>query len=134
MTTLKPKPSDSKPMTPASCALGCGLWLIVMALPAAAFLFAVQGELKWARGPADLVEDRLFLVNEARASGLGYVASRVTRDDSGAGGPLCVQTQVAYWLWRNEEADDPNVRYCQCYTRRSDGQYQLNGDACPGNE
>jgi len=102
-------------MTPASCALGCGLWLIIMLIPAVAFTFAAQGELKWTRGPNDLVEDRLFLVNEARASGLGYFSSRVTRDESGAGGPVCVQTSVAYWLWRNEEGSDQNTRYCQCY-------------------
>jgi hypothetical protein len=117
-------------MTPRSCALGCGLWLVIMSLPALAFLLATQGELAWRRGPNNLEEDRLFLINEPAAGGLGYLAARraASPDDD----LFCVRTTVSYFLWRNDAGEDPNTRFCQCYTRPSTGAYELSDRACPG--
>jgi hypothetical protein len=118
-------------MTARSCALGCGLWLLVMAVPALAFWLAVQRELSWTRGPGGLVQDRLFYIDEPRAGGLGYLAARVIQDQTATGGPLCVRTRVTYWLWRDVEGGDQNADFCQCYTRAA-AAFQLTAAACPG--
>lgn len=122
----------SRPMTPRSCALGCGLWLAVMAVPFLAFVLAARNEFAWSRGPGDLVQDRLFVINEPGAAGLGYLAARPVSDATAEGGPLCLRTTVVYFLWRNAEGGDPNVVYCQCYTRAVDGAFELAANSCPG--
>jgi hypothetical protein len=119
-------------MTPRSCALGCGLWLVVMALPVLALWLATQRELSWSRGPGGLVQDRVFLVDEPDAAGLGYLTARVARDDTATGGPVCVRTQVAYLLWRNLAAEDPSAVFCQCYTQAGNGTLELAATTCPG--
>lgn len=124
-----PNTTLDKPMTPRGCALGCLLWLAVMAAPALIFYLAVQGELDWRRGPGNLEEDRLFVVNEPAAAGVGYLASRLA--DDAADGVVCVRTTVTYFLWRNDEGGEPNARYCTCYTRNAAGEYEANGQACP---
>lgn len=121
----------SRPMTPRSCALGCGLWLALMAVPALVLWLGVQREIVWARGPGGLEQDRLFLVSEDQAAGLGYLAARVVRDEGSAGGPVCVRTSVAYWLWRNDAGGQANALYCQCYTPAPSG-WALNASTCPG--
>lgn len=116
-------------MTRRSCALGCLIWLAVMAVPAVIFYLAVQGELDWRRGPGSLEEDRLFVINEPAASGLGYLASRLT--DDAADGVVCVRTTVTYFLWRNDEGSEQNVSYCTCYARNAAGTFEPSGQACP---
>lgn len=118
-------------MTARSCALGCGLWLLVMAGPALAFWLATQRELAWTRGPGGLVLDRVFYLNEPDAGGLGYQAARLVQDQTAAGGPVCVRTHVAYLLWRNTGGGSQDADYCQCYTRAAEA-YQLTAAACPG--
>jgi hypothetical protein len=118
-------------MTRRSCALGCGLWVLVMTVPALAFLLAAQRELNWSRGPGGLVQDRVFYIDEPQAGGLGYLSSRVVRDETAAGGPLCLKTRVVYLLWRDVEGGDQNVDYCQCYTRDTE-MFQLTAATCPG--
>jgi len=113
-------------MTPRSCALGCGLWLLVMVLPLVGFFLAVNGELAWRRGPGNLEVDRLFLINEPNASGLGYEAARLT-----SGETFCLRTNVLYFLWRNEEGGNPNAAYGQLYQRNASGQLELTGETCP---
>lgn len=126
------RPAASRPMTPRSCALGCGLWLAVMAVPILACLLATQNELAWSRGPGGLVQDRVFVINEPGAAGLGYLAARVVSDATAEAGVLCLRTTVVYLLWRNAEGGDQNVAYCQCYTRGADGVFALAADSCPG--
>lgn len=113
-------------MTPRSCALGCGLWLVVMMLPLLAFFLAVNGELAWRRGPSNLEVDRLFLINEPGVSGLGYEAARLV----GIEAP-CLQTSVSYFLWRNDEGGNQNAAYGQRYQRNATGQLEPTGEACP---
>lgn len=126
------RPAGARPMTPLGCALGCGAWLAVMAVPLLAFVLATQNELTWSRGPAGLVQDKVFVINEPGASGLGYQAARLVGGEAAAGGPICLRTTVVYLLWRNDEGGDPNVSYCQCYTRAADGALVLAAAACPG--
>lgn len=118
-----------KPMTSGGCALGCLLWLAVMAVPALIFYLAVQGELDWRRGPGKLEEDRLFVINEPGAAGVGYLASRLA--DDATDGAVCVRTTVTYFLWRNDEGGEPNAHYCMCYSRNAAGDYEPNDQACP---
>lgn len=118
--------ADNQKMTPRSCALGCGLWLVVMMLPLLAFFLAVNGELAWRRGPENLEVDRLFLINELGASGLGYEAARLTGGDA-----PCLQTSVSYFLWRNAEGGNQNAAYGQRYQRTASGQLEPTGEACP---
>jgi hypothetical protein len=125
------KSPASSPLSRRGCALGCGLWLVIMALPVLAFVLATQNEIGWARGPGDLVQDKVFLVNEPQAGGLGFLSARVMADTGAADGEVCVRTTVAYLLWRNAEGGDPNVAFCQCYTRTADGLYQLDRSICP---
>ncbi|MBP7693489.1 MAG: hypothetical protein KA764_16320 [Anaerolineales bacterium] len=115
-------------MSRRGCVLGCGAWLLLMALPLLALWLAVQREVVWTRGPAGLEQDRVFYLDEPQAGGLGYLAARVVRD---AAGQVCVQTRVTYWLWRSAEAGDPAAAYCQCYTRAAGG-LELSADPCPG--
>ena len=119
-------------MTPRSCALGCLIWLVVMGLPVLAFMLATWGELAWRRGLNDFEEDRVFLVSEPNAGGLGYLSARIILDQSPADGPLCVRTRVVYLLWRNDENINPNVNYCKCYLRGQAGQFELSDIACAG--
>ncbi|MGQ0601513.1 MAG: hypothetical protein ACT4QE_07435 [Anaerolineales bacterium] len=114
-------------MTRRSCALGCGAWLLVMGLPLCAFILATQGELVWRRGPGNGEVDRVFLVNEPDASGLGYEAARLT----GPAGTVCARTTVRYFLWRNDEGVDQNADYCQCYTTNARGALQASGACNP---
>ncbi|MBL8046712.1 MAG: hypothetical protein JNL09_09235 [Anaerolineales bacterium] len=122
----QPTSPANQNMTPRSCALGCGLWLLVMLLPLAGLFLAVNGELAWRRGPDNLEVDRLFLINEPRANGLGFEAARLTSADG-----LCLQTSVSYFLWRNAEGGNPNVTYGQRYQRTPLGQLEPTGAACP---
>jgi hypothetical protein len=123
--TAKTSAGNQK-MTPRSCALGCGLWLLVMLLPLAGLFLAVNGELAWRRGPENLEVDRLFLINEPNANGLGYEAARLTGADG-----LCLQTSVSYFLWRNAEGGNPNAMYSQRYQRTPLGQLEPTDTACP---
>jgi hypothetical protein len=114
-------------MTWRSCAVGCGLWLLIMSLPLCAFILATQGEVAWRRGPGNLEVDRVFLVNEPNASGLGYEAARTT----GEAGAVCLRTSLRYFLWRNDEGVDQNTDYCQCYTPDASGALQVSGACSP---
>ena len=110
-------------MTRRGCALGCGLWLVVMSLPLCAFLLATQNELAWRRG---LEVDRVFLVNEPGANGFGYEATRLS-----GGGSLCARTTVRYFLWRNDEGVSQDADYCQCYSLDATGAPQVIGACNP---
>lgn len=118
-------------MTRTGCALGCAAWLAVMLVPALAFVLATQNEIGWTRGPDGLDQDKLFLINEPDAGGLGYLAAR-TLPAEAAAGQVCVRTRVVYWLWRTRETGDQSARYCQCYTRAADGALTLAASSCPG--
>lgn len=123
--------APSRPMTRTGCVLGCAAWLAVMLVPALAFGLATQNELGWTRGPDGLDQDKIFLVNEPGAGGLGYLAARTLPAGADAG-QVCVRTQVVYLLWRTVETGDQNATYCQCYTRAADGTLTLAATVCPG--
>ena len=90
---------------------GCLVWLGVMCLPLFAFVLAVRGEMGWRRG--EFVEDRIWLVREVEAQGLGFSAARVISNQELVDGPICVRTRVRFLLWTG--AAQP-VEFCECYT------------------
>ncbi len=121
----------NRPVTARGCALGCGLWLLLLLLPALAFWLYAQREIVWARGPGGLVQDKVFYVDQPDAAGLGYLSARLAAEPAAAG-PVCVRTRVVYWLWRTAETASPAADYCQCYTQAAD-VWELSAATCPGN-
>ena len=119
-----PRPSD-RPISRAGCVLIAAAWLAVTAVSCLALTLAMRGELAWRRG--EFVEDRLWLVNEAEARGLGYSAARVISDQSATDGPVCVRTRVRFWLWTG--TGEP-VEFCECYALAPSGSYESRGN-CP---
>lgn len=111
---MSQRPADplNQPMTGRACLTGCALWALVMSLPVLMVVLAMQGELGWQRGPANLEEDRLVFISEPEAQGLAYFASRLA---PGPADQTCINTTVSYLLWRNAEGGNPNAAYCQCY-------------------
>ena len=124
---------DQKPMTRRGCLLGVMAWLLIMALPLCALVFAMRGEMGWQRGP--FVEDRIWLVNlegapgQETASGLAYSATRLSAQPSARPTDICVKTSVYFLLWRGQSE---SLSYCECYQPNpaASGGYDPLG-ACP---
>lgn len=118
-------------MTWRGCLLGGLLWLVVMLLPLAALWLAMRGEVAWRRG--ELVEDRVWIVQsensrgQSSPGGVAYSRSRIISDARAQAGPVCVRTQVRFWLWR---APGEAVEYCECYAASPGGGLALQGP-CP---
>jgi hypothetical protein len=86
-------------------------WLGVMCLPLAVIVLAARGELNWKRG--EFVEDRLWLIQDVDARGLGHSSSRVISNQEPVDGPICVRTRVRFLMWKGTA--EPSA-YCECYT------------------
>lgn len=123
--------AGSKPISRLGCLLAVIGWLVIMTLPLFALVLAVKGELTWRRG--EFVEDRLWLVNnpaepgQDETRGIGYSSARIISNQTAGDGPLCVRTQVHFWLWKGQSE---NLEFCDCYTPASGGGYESNG-SCP---
>jgi hypothetical protein len=89
---------------------GCLLWLLVMALPLAAFVLAVNGQIDWRRG--EFAGTRLWLIQEADQQGLGLSTARVISNEEAIDGPICVRTRVVFLLWRGS---GESAQFCECY-------------------
>lgn len=85
-------------------------WLGVMCLPLSVFVLAVRGEMDWKRG--EFVEDRLWLIQEIEAHGLGYSSARVISNQEPVDGPVCVRTRVRFFMWKGTAGA---ADYCECY-------------------
>jgi hypothetical protein len=126
--TAAPRPPSAfdRPLSRSGCLLGGLLWLAVMALPLAALWLAARGEVTWRRG--EFTEDRLWLVNESGAQGLGWSSARVASDQRPVDGPVCVRTQVRFLLWKGTSE---NLAFCECYVvSRAAGGLEAFG-SCP---
>ena len=114
--------ADRRPVSRGCCLSGV-LGLVVLAIvPCLLFVFISTGELHWKRG--EFVEDRLWLVQEAEAAGLGYSSARIISRESN--GLVCVRTNVIFVLW---QGTSENLNYCECYAPDASGQYTYTG-AC----
>jgi hypothetical protein len=114
----------NRPVSRASCLIAVAVWLFLAIAPCLAIALAMRGELAWSRG--EFVEDRVWVVNESEAAGLGYSAARLVRSD--AAGSLCVRTRVYFLLWKGTSE---TTAYCECYTRSASGSYELTGGCSP---
>jgi len=97
------------------------LWLVVMTLPALAFLLAVKGELQIGEQPQSHL--RLFLLQDEQAQGVAVEWVRPSRQDSD-----CHQGNVTYVLWKGEAE---NAVYCQCADPSSGELKSVTNQGCP---
>lgn len=135
MPETKPAPAPApptglnKPMTRRGCVLGLLAWAVLMSLPICVLIVAVRGEVAWERGP--FVEDRVWLVRVdegsrgARPGGVAYGTMRITSGRPNTDGPVCVTTNIRFWMWRGESE---TVRYCECYQPVGGGEYEAAGE------
>lgn len=94
-----------RPVGRGTCLITALALLLLFSLPLAAFALAIRGEVSWQRGAA---LDRLFLINEPEALGLGLESVRTISAEHQAD---CTRTRVHYLLWKGE---GENVEYCEC--------------------
>ncbi|MBI4769290.1 MAG: hypothetical protein HY784_02475 [Chloroflexi bacterium] len=97
----------NKPISRGSCVLAALALLLIFGLTTLALALAARGEVLWQRGSAS---DRLFLINEQEAQGLGLESVRPYR---GPGGAACTRTSDRFFLWRGS---GENATYCECQT------------------
>jgi hypothetical protein len=120
----RPTVDMNRPVSGVSCLMAAAVWLFFAIAPCLAIALAMRGELVWSRG--EFVEDRVWVVNEPEAAGLGYSAARLVR--SQAAGAPCVRTHVYFLLWKGASE---TTEYCECYTQAADGSYELTGGCSP---
>ncbi len=119
-----PLSADRRPVSRGCCLSGV-LGLVVLAIaPCLLVVFINTGELAWKRG--DFVEDRVWLVQEPDAAGIGYSSARIISRE--ANGPLCVRTNVSFVLWQGASE---NLNYCECYAPNAGGSYDYTGSCSP---
>ena len=111
--------SADRPVSRRSCLVAVSLWLCFAIGPCFAIALAMRGELSWKRG--NFVEDRVWIVNEAEASGLAYSSARVI--SAPTDGQVCARTRVYFLLWKGQ---GENTTYCECY-RPAPGGYESTG-------
>lgn len=99
------------------------VWLAILSLPAVGLLLAVRGELSWHQG--EHRDYRVWLVSEKEERGLGWEFRRAV---SRSADRVCLQTTVAYWLWRGK-GEQTGSSFCECYKQRPDPEIDYLG-AC----
>jgi hypothetical protein len=106
---------------------GCGaavlIWVLIMLIPLALFILAVQGEITVSHGNRVPEPDahpllQVRILSEVRNAGIvittSSVASQSTEADESR---ACMLTHVRYLLW---EGEGQNASYCDCYVRPAD--------------
>lgn len=100
----------------AGCGLLLAIWFLVLLLPLAFFILAIEGDITIARGSD--IPDRhehprlqVRLISEADFRGLGFTTTSLDRDGDNA---LCIETRVRFLLW---EGDGEPATFCDCYSR-----------------
>ncbi len=106
---------------------GCGCaviaWSLIMLLPLALFILAVQGEIALWHGdripePAAHPMLQVRLLSEIRSQGLVITSASLADQTEHEGqARACVQTHVRYLMWEGAGQD---ASYCDCYTRPAD--------------
>ena len=86
-------------------------WLLVLALPALAFILAARSEIQLGDDPQRSI--RIFLVSNNDNGGVGLLRSRPVSDT-----PFCVQSSVRYLMW---SGSGESATSCQCYADGSGG-------------
>ncbi len=132
--TITPEPTPAPPRRSPIRRIGCGClligWFVILLLPCALIVLAVQQQIVISTGSAPGQETRIWLISEPteRGFGISTASARQTGDDT-----LCVQTNVRFLLWAGQA--DP-LSYCECYARTNAGDpWTLTGsseDTCSG--
>jgi hypothetical protein len=91
------------------------IWFVVLLLPCALIVLAVQQQIVIPTGSAPGQQTRLWLISEPTERGFGVSTAAVTPT---GGDALCVQTDVRFLLWSGQA--DP-LSYCECYARANAG-------------
>jgi hypothetical protein len=112
--------------------VGCGVallfWFALLMLPCGMFWLATGGEVYIGQAVPDASEHPRFqlqLIADADNTGLRITRSGISSQFEGE---LCLQTQVSYLLWNQEDEGDQGVIYCDCYERESsDAQWMYTG-------
>jgi hypothetical protein len=91
------------------------IWFLVLLSPCFLIVLAVRGEISITTGSAPEQRIRVWVIQEAGQSGVGFsnVDIHQTADDA-----LCVQTNVRFLLWRGHA--EP-TQYCECYEQVESG-------------
>lgn len=88
------------------------LWLVLLSLPAVAFIIAARGQIQL--GDTSGPHVRVFLLQDAEAEGIGLERARRVEPPLEALDASCLRTSVRYWLWSGDNGADENVDFCQC--------------------
>lgn len=111
-------PRKRTPLQRLGCFVGLIIWFVVMLLPIAFIILAVNGEIIISHGAG--IPDRhehprlqINLIMDAESRGLQFINSTVAVDEADT---LCMETNVRYLLWEGQGA--PAV-FCDCYSRDS---------------
>lgn len=83
------------------------LWLVIMTLPALAFVLATQGQIRI--GSSSHSGLRVYLLQDFNLQGIGIEWSRPLREE-----PQCAQTSVNYLILEGDGAE-LSAEYCYCY-------------------
>jgi hypothetical protein len=123
-TSLTP---EQQPVSRGCCLAGA-LGLVALAIGPCLALWLVAGqELNWTR--SEVSADRVWLVQEADAAGIGYSATRPL--PAGPEGSIYARTTVTFLLWHGHSE---STTYCECYTVAADGGYEFTGSGdCASN-
>lgn len=105
----RPAPQYRHPLRRPGCILALVIWLMVMLTPCLMLYLAVRGEISLTTGSAPDQRTRIWLIQEARQSGIGFSNASVSRNED----LVCVQTDVRFLLWRGEAVP---TQYCECYS------------------
>ena len=114
------------PLRRPGCVIGLILWFVLLLSPCFMILLAARGEISISTGDLPEQRIRVWLIQEARLSGIGVSSGAAQVYDQ----QMCVQTNVNFVLWRGQA--DP-IQYCDCYTQAESGWQASSTEsgACP---
>jgi hypothetical protein len=121
-----PKIQPRHPLRNPGCVVALIIWFVVLLSPCFMIVLAVRGEISIPTGGAPEQRLRIWLIQEARQSGIGMSSASVQQNSEN----LCVQTTVSFILWRGEA--EP-TQYCECYAQSETGWQPTLAEpgACP---
>jgi hypothetical protein len=108
-------PSPRHPLRKPGCVIALVLWFVLLLTPCIMIVLAMQGEISIAIGSAPEQRLRVWLIQEAGQSGIGFSNADIRQASENA---LCVQTNVNFLLWRGRA--EP-AQYCECYAQAESG-------------
>jgi hypothetical protein len=114
MEEAQPRP-PRHPLRNPGCVIALVIWFLVLLSPCFLIVLAVRSEISITTGSAPEQRMRVWVIQEAGQSGVGFsnVDVKHTSDEA-----LCVQTNVNFLLWRGKAE---STQYCECYEQAESG-------------